>query len=380
VKNLKGGVAMRVAVAKQDFSKALTLLGKVADRVASRHPSGWVKLTAGGGVLQAEASNREVHLVMRMPADVKVEGAVCVGADDLILAMKSDKNKKGVVELSVEGDMLAVVHGDITQKLSVRPLAEFYVYPSCEYRFSLPADVLKEGINKVMFAIDHDEKYRGNVLNNLFIHGKGEYMNFVGSNGYMLAVYKVDIPFSDKLYIYNEGVEILQKLLKEVGGEIKVCDVRDGVSGEVSYVCFSGKDFNLAVRVVVGYDYPDYESILPLADNWNTLIEVYSKDLEKALNNFKKFDAVVFELTESSEGFRVYGEYDGYIIEAWVKGRVVGKDLKIGFKPKQLLEYLKGVDRYIHIKLLSEKEPVAFHLINDERYAFVVMPVLLRNS
>jgi DNA polymerase III sliding clamp (beta) subunit (PCNA family) len=303
-----------------------------------------------------------------------------------VYAVKSDKSKKGVVELNVEGEVLVVKQGGDTQELSIRPLAKFYIYPSCEYGFSLPAKVLREGVSKVMFAIANNEKSWTNVLNNLFIHGKGGYMNFVGCNGYMLAVYRVDIPLSDKVYIHRKGVELLHKLLKEADGEIKVGYVRDGVDGRVNYVCLSGEDFNLAVRVLANYDnpitgYPDYESILPLGNNWNTLIEVYSKDLEKALNNFKKFDAVVFELTENSEGFRVYGEYDGYIIEAWVKGRVVGKDLKIGFKPKQLLEYLKGVDdRYIHIKLLSETEPTTFHIINNDNYTFIVMPVLLRNS
>ncbi len=371
---------MRVAVVKQDFSKALTLLGKVADKVASKHPRGWFKLTTDGDALRIEATSEAVHLVMRVPADVEVDGAVCVSADDLLRTINSDKSKRGVVKLNVEGDKLVVMFGDVIQRLTIRPLAEFYLYPKSEYKFSIPAEVLKEGVNKVMFAIDHDEKFKGNVLNNLFIHGKGEYMNFVGSNGYMLAVYKVDMPFSDKIYIYNEAVEILQKVLKEAEGEVKIGEVKDGVDGKVGYVCLSGTNFDLAVRVFAEYDYPDYEGILSLGNNWTTMIEVYSKELEKALNNFKKFDTVVFELTENNEEFKIVGTYDGNEIEVWVRGRVVGKDLKIGFRPKQLLEYLKNVDGYIHIKLLSEKEPATFHILNNDSYVFVVMPVLLRTT
>ena len=240
--------------------------------------------------------------------------------------------------------------------------------------------MLADAVNKVAFAIGKDEKFRGDILNNLLIHGKGDYTNFVCSNGYMLAVYKMDMPFSEKVYIYNEAVETLQKLLKDATGDIKIGDIRDGVDGKVGFVCLSGTNFNLAVRVFAEYDYPDYERISSLGNNWFTMVEVYSKDLEKALNNFKKFDVVVFELTEGGDGFKVSGTYEGNEVEAWVKGRVVGQDLKVVFKPKQLLEYLKGVDRYINIKLLSEKEPATFHVANNDSYVYVVIPVLLRTS
>jgi DNA polymerase III sliding clamp (beta) subunit (PCNA family) len=371
---------MRIVVEKQDLSKALTLLSKVADKVAKNHPRGWFKLTTQGDGLWVEATNETMHLMVRVQADVRDEGAVCVSADDLLLAVKSDKNKRGIVELSVEGDKLAVLSGSVIQKLGIKPLTIFYSYPNCEYRFSIPADAMVEAINKVAFAVGKDEKFRSNILNNLFIHGKGEYINFVGSDGYILAVYRVYIPLSEKVYIYNEAVEILQKILKEAEGEIRIGDVRDGVDGRVGFVCLSGDNFSLAVCVFAEYDYPDYEKILSLGDNWTTMVEVYSKDLEKALNNVKKFDFVVFELTEGKQEFKVFGTYEGNETEAWVKGRVVGKDLKIGFKPKQLLEYLKSVDGYIHINLLGENEPATFRIINNDNYAYVVMPVLLRNS
>jgi len=371
---------MKVAVDKQSISKALAVLSKVADKVARNHPRGWFKLSTDGEVLWIEALNEVMHLVMRVPADVRGDGAVCVSADDLLRAINSNKSKRGFVELSVEEDKLLVSHAGIIQKLSVKPLDEFYAYPTCEYKYSIPAEVLRDGINKVAFAIERDKNFRCNVLNNLLIHGKGEYMNFVGSNGYMLAVYRVDIPLSDKIYIYNEAVDVLQKLLKEATGEVKIGDIKDGVSKKPFFVCLSGNNFKLAVQVFAEYDYPDYESILPLGDNWNTMVEVYSKDLEKALANFKKLDAVVFELTEGSEGFKISGTYDGYETEAWVKGRVVGKDLKIGFRPKQLLDYLKGVDAYIHINILSEKEPVKFRIVNNDDYVYIVMPVLLKTS
>ena len=116
---------MRVAVEKQDFSKVLTLLSKVANKVTKNYPSGWFKITTDGGALRVEASSDAVHLIVDVPADVKGDGAVCVSADDLLLAVKNEKSKRGAVELSVEGEKLVVISGGIVQKLSIKPVADF---------------------------------------------------------------------------------------------------------------------------------------------------------------------------------------------------------------------------------------------------------------
>jgi len=360
---------MRVVVVKQDLSKAVSLLYKITDKRAIYKPVAWFKLKATDCFV-VEAKNDEMHLRMNIPADVWEEGEVCVQAGVFLKIVQSSKSK--ILELRTEGDKLVIDGNDVIDEISIKPVEDFPEFPKCDYRYSLPVNKLEESVEKVGFAVGDDKSCRANPLNHLLIHGRGEYLNIVGCDGYRLAVFKVDIPFSETIYIYNQALKVLPNLLKTAKGDVKigVCEDRE------KFVCLAGKNFELAVRVDVGYDYPDYESAIP--SGCNTLIELYAGDLRRVLESFVWEPKVIFELTESSEGFRVKSkDHFNNEIEAWVRGRVVGKDLTVAFKPKHLLDFLKDINHYIQIELTDEESPAVF--VANKNYLYVVMPVLLNS-
>jgi DNA polymerase III sliding clamp (beta) subunit (PCNA family) len=360
---------MRVILDGQALRKVLPVLGKVVAKAKADIPSNWLRLSARDSRLVVQAINEDAYLTVWVPAEVEVDGEVCVDAGVFLKVVRSLKSK--TIRLWVDGEWLVFEGEGITQKLRVKPVSDFPEFPRGVYQYSLPASVLKEGIEKVGYAVNRDKSFRGNVLNNLLLDGKGEYLNIVGSNGYMLSVFRVNVPFNQKIYIYYTVLEALHDLLK-VGGEVKLGVVEKDFA---KFVCLSGNNFELMVRVYAEYDYPDYEAVIP--SGCNTLIELHAEDLSRVLNNFSKFQNVVFELTENSEGFKVKA-YTGNPeeIEVWVRGRVWGKDLTIAFKTKQLLPFLKSINHYIQIELTDEKSPAVF--VANKNYLFVVMPVLLK--
>jgi len=359
---------MRVKLSKQALNKALGVLGKVVEKTNADSPSTWFKFTAECGSLVIQAMGSGVYLTLWVSADVEVEGEVCVEAGVFMKVVRAFKSK--VIELQTDEDKLMIVGEGIVQKLSVKPVKAFPVFPDCVHQCSLPALVLRDGIGKVGFAVGRNRDFTGDVLNNLYIDGKGDYMNIVGSDGYRLAVFRVNLPFNQKIYINYKALDILYELLK-VGGEVKI-----GVVEDINkFVCLSGDNFKLAVQVFAEYDYPDYESVIP--SGCNTLIEVYAEDLNEALNSFANHGVVVFELTENSEGFKVRSmKNEG--LEAWVRGRVVGSDLTIAFKPQQLIQFLKGINHYIQIEFIDAQNPAVF--VANKNYLFAVMPVLLEKE
>jgi DNA polymerase III sliding clamp (beta) subunit (PCNA family) len=449
---------MRAVLEKKSLGKALAVLNKVVEKTNADIPSTWFKLTAVQDSLVIQAMGSGVCLSVWVPADVEVDGEVCVEAGVFIKVVRTFKSK--VIELWTDEDRFMITGEGMVQKLRVKPVKAFPVFPDCVYQYSLPASVLGDGIGKVGFAVGRNRNFTEDVLNNLYIDGKGKYLNIVGSDGYRLAVFKVNIPFNQKIYINYKALDILYELLK-VGGEVRIGVVeefpsvwtnihtyrpfkatRRGLRASISpgstlsphnlserlanalrayffggflsfptwdknkystphgvvkgkkldvclykitksdtgfkdikkFVCLSGDNFELAVQVFAEYDYPDYERVIP--SGCYTLIEVYAEDLNKALNSFANYGVVVLELTESREGFKVrtMKNCGGEDLEAWVHGRVVGKDLTIAFKPKQLIQFLKGINHYIQIEFIDEQSPAVF--VADKNYLFVVMPVL----
>ncbi len=353
---------MKVLASRQDLSRATKLLSKIIVKHFRQHPYGWFKLSTAGDLI-IEAVSEKMHIKLRVPAMVREEGEVCVEADEFAKAVRSSKSLNW--SMSVEDNKL-VVYADYTSRaFDVKPVEEFPKFPECDYQYSLPVEVLREGLSKVGFAVDKTNKYKELLLNYVLIDGKGDYLNFVGCDGYRLAIFKVDIPFSEKLYIYRDAVDILLQRLKYTYGNVEI-----GVSGSKHLCLKELKSFEVAVQMNTEYEYVDYESVR--ASYWNTVVKVYSKDLSEVLSKFAKSDTVIFELTKSEEGFRVNGE--------WVYGRVVGEDLTIAFRPKHILEFLKEIEGYIQIGMNCEREPAVFLTIPKQDYEYVLMPVLLNND
>ncbi len=353
---------MRVLASRQELSRATRLLSKIIVKHARLNPHGWFKLSTAGDLI-VEAVSETMHIKLRVPAMVREEGEVCVEADEFAKAVRSSKSLNWFI--SVENNKLIVGADNTERVFDVMPVEKFPKFPECNYQFSLPVEILREGLEKVGFAVDKTDRYKELSLDHVFIDGKGDYLNFVGCDGYRLAVFKVDIPFSEKLYIYRDAVDILLQRLKYTYGNVEI-----GVSGSKHLCLKELKSFEIAVHMGDEYGYPDYKSVIP--KSCTTLVKVYSKDLSEVLSKFAKSDKVVFELTENEEGFKVNGE--------WVHGKVVGKDLIIAFRPTQILEFLRNIDGHIHIEMNSGKEPAMFVEMPKTDYQYVLMPVLLNND
>ncbi len=361
---------MKVDVPRIVLSRATRLLSKIVNKHAVNHPHGWFKLSTAGGLI-VEAVSDNMHIRLRVPAAVYEEGEVCVEADEFAKAVRSSKSLNWF--MTVECDKL-VVYADNTRVFDVKPVKKFPEFSKRVCQYSLPVDVFRKGLEKVGFAVSRKES-NFNELNYLYIDGKGSYLNFVGSDGHKLAVFRAEVPFNEKIHIHHKAVDILSEWLRlqYAYGTIEI-----GLDRDTGYVYTTEiKTFEAVMRIEPWFDYPDYEAVL----NWgcNTLVEVYSKELSRVLEKFSKSPFVVFELTENRKWFRVKGknEADEEMVE-WVRGRVVGRELTIAFKPQDLLDFLTRIDQYIHIELVSAEEPAVCVVIPKRDYQYAVMPVLIK--
>jgi DNA polymerase-3 subunit beta len=361
---------MRITASRLELSRATRLLSKIIVKHARLHPYGWFKLSTAGGLI-VEAVSDEVHVKLWVSATAHEEGEVCVEADAFTKAVRSSKSLNWTI--SLEDDKL-VVCADYTKRFfDVKPVEEFPKFPKRISQYSLPVNVLREGLEKVGFAVSRTD-YRFSELRYLFIDGRGSYINFVGSDGRRLAVFRAEVPFDEKIYVHHKVVDVLSEWLRlqNAYGTVEI-----GLDKQAGYVYMTEiKTFEAVMRMEPWFNYPDYEQVLNYG--CNTLVEVYARDLSVVLEKYAKSPFVVFELTQSEEGFRVKAKNDaGEEIVEWVRGRVVGEDLTIAFKPQELLDFVSRIDRYIHIELSGAEEPAVISVIPKRDYQYAVMPVLM---
>jgi DNA polymerase III sliding clamp (beta) subunit (PCNA family) len=365
---------MRVSVPKQDFQKALALLTKATDK-KSRLSFKWAKLKAEFNKhLELQGTNGEVYLTLKAPVEVEAEGEVCVEADALLKAVKSIKNSERI-NLYIDEDKLVINAQGIIQKLLLKPVEDFPEFPNPQFQASLPAFVLLQGIEKTGFATSKERDRLNYTLEHLYIDGRGDHLRIVGSDGHRLAVLKFDkYPLDLKAKLYFKSLKLLKDLLKNAG------QVKLGAGDGFTYL--SNELWTIAVRNFSEYDYPDYDAVVPPTETYDVVVKVLAKDLDKALDNFVRFNKITFEFINRN-GFKIRAQdEEAGEVETWIKEKVYGdKQFSIDFVPKQLKEFTKAIEgqTYIEARFKNDNDFPALFRVNDN-YFYLVMPLIRKKS
>lgn len=364
---------MRVAVPKKEFSRALALLSKATDK-KSRLSFQWAKLKAEYDKhLTLQGTNGEVYLTLLTPIEVEAEGEVCVEANVLLKAVKSIKNNW--FELYTEDDKLVIKAGDITQKLSLRPVEDFPEFPEPKFQASLPDFVLLQGIEKTGFATSKEKDRPRYTLEHLYIDGRGDHLRIVGSDGHRLAVLRFDkYPLDLKAKLYFKSLKLLKELLKNAG------QVKLGIGDGFTYL--SNELWTIAVRDFSEYDYPDYDAVVPPVETYDVVVDVLVEDLDSVLNNFVRFRKITLEFMDR-DGFKIKTQDEELgEVEVWVKADVYGdKQFSIDFDPRQLKEFIEAVEKeqYIVARFKDDDYIPALFEVGDN-YFYLLMPLIRKKN
>jgi len=360
---------MRVALPTKDFQKALTLLSKAVEK-KSRLSFQWVNLTAKFDQhLLLHGTNGEVYLTLSVPVEVEEEGEVCVEANALLKIVKSIKNQ--TLRVYTQDDKLVIEAGNITQKLALKPVEDFPEFPEPKFQASLPDFVLLKGIEKTGFATSKEKDRMRYTLEHLYIDGRGDHLRIVGSDGHRLAVLKFDnYPLNLKAKLYFKSLKLLKELLKNAG--------QVQIGGGEGFTYLSNELWTIAIRDFSEHDYPDYDAVFPPIETYDVVVEVFSSDLDNALDNFKNFNKITFEFAER-DGFNIKAQdEEGNEVQVWVKADVYGdKQFSIDFDPRQIKEFTEATEeeRYIEARFKDDDNTPALFKVNDN-YFYLVMPIV----
>jgi DNA polymerase-3 subunit beta len=361
---------MKIAVPKQDFQKALALLGKAVDKKSVLDAFRVVKLKAEFDKhLLLQGANGEVYLTLLAPVEVEEEGEICVEANALLKAVKSVKSKERI-KLYTEEDKLVIEAGNITQKLTLKPVNEFPEFPEPKFQTSLPAFVLLRGIEKAAFAVAKEKDRLRYTLEHLYIDGRGDHVRIVGSDGYRLAVLRFnDYQFDLKAKLYFKSLKLVKELLKNAG--------QVQIGAEENFTHLSNGLWTISIRNFSEYDYPDYDAVVPPKETYDIVVEVLAEDLDKALENFTRFSKITIEFTNNQDAFTIKAQDENENqVETWIKADIYGiKQFAIEFDPKQLKEFTEVAgEGYIEARFKDDDNMPALFRVN-ENYFYLVMPV-----
>ncbi|MFW2850653.1 DNA polymerase III subunit beta [Sphingomonas sp. TX0543] len=329
------------------------------------------------GALRLMATDLDLQINESVPAAVDQPGATTVSAHTLFdIARKLPEGAQ--VSLSAADGRMAIVAGRARFSLGTLPRDDFPVIAEGELptQFEMPAEALKQIIDKTRFAISTEEtRY---YLNGIFLHvadeGAQPVLKAAATDGHRLA--RVTIPRPEgaegmpDVIVPRKCVAELRKLLDEVDGSV-------GVSLSGTKIRFDLGQAVLTSKLIDG-TFPDYSRVIPTGND--KILKIDPKSFMEGVDRVstiatEKTRAVKVGLDRDKVTLSVTSPENGTAAEE-VPGEYVSAPFEIGFNSRYLLDILGQIDGdVVEVHLADAAAPTLIRENDKSPSLYVLMPM-----
>jgi DNA polymerase-3 subunit beta len=329
------------------------------------------------GALRLMATDLDLQINESIAAAVDQAGATTVSAHTLFdIARKLPEGSQ--VQLSAADGRMTIVAGRARFSLGTLPRDDFPVIAEGELptRFELPAETLKQVIDKTRFAISTEEtRY---YLNGIFFHvaddGSVPVLKAAATDGHRLA--RVTMPRPDgaegmpDVIVPRKCVAELRKLLDEVDGSV-------GVSLSSTKIRFDLGQAVLTSKLIDG-TFPDYSRVIPAGND--KILKIDPKSFMQGVDRVstiatEKTRAVKMALDRDKITLSVTSPENGTAAEE-VPGEYVALPFEIGFNSRYLMDILGQIDGdTVEVHLADAAAPTLIRENDKAQALYVLMPM-----
>ncbi|MEA4925249.1 MAG: DNA polymerase III subunit beta [Syntrophomonadaceae bacterium] len=379
---------MKFRIEKREISTLTTLVHRAASNKSTIPVlSGLLINVSHDKGLTMTATDMEIGIKASSPnIDIIEEGSVLVNAAYFSDFIKLLPENIIDFELNRETSKINISYGRSSSKINLYQESDYPELPigKMEHKFSIPQDVLKEGLKKTSFAaaLNHFRQVFTGVLFDLFDDGT---LKVIASDTHRLAYYTYNLPQKEiepiKFVIPVRTVNELLRFLDDSPELINVALSENNV-------IFYKENLILLSRLIEG-QYPNYENVIPAA--FNTSINIKTDILAASLGRAKimptddKFQIphVQFSIMENEALLNSYSESMGEISEIIDEIEIEGeKDIKIAFNTNYFLDAVKVFEaecEKVIIKLAGSLSPALIKNPEKENYLYILVPMRTNN-
>ncbi|MEO5866143.1 MAG: DNA polymerase III subunit beta [Sphingomonas sp.] len=329
------------------------------------------------GALKLMATDLDLQINESVAAAVDQPGATTVSAHTLFdIARKLPEGSQ--VSLAAADGKMTIMAGRAKFQLGTLPRDDFPVIAEGELpvSFELPADTLKQIIDKTRFAISTEEtRY---YLNGIFLHvaddGATPVLKAAATDGHRLA--RVTMPRPDgaegmpDVIIPRKCVAELRKLLDEIDGSV-------GVSLSPTKIRFDLGQALLTSKLIDG-TFPDYSRVIPTGND--KILKIDPRSFEEGVDRVstiatEKTRAVKMGLDRDKITLSVTSPENGTAAEE-VPGEYAAQGFEIGFNSRYLLDILGQMEGdTIEVHLADAAAPTLIRENDKSSALYVLMPM-----
>jgi DNA polymerase-3 subunit beta len=371
----------KVTIQKTSFAENLAIVGRAVSTHAQLPVLSNILLSKDEGQLRLSATDLTIGVTVWM--DANMDG-------DLGLTLPA-KTLTDVVNSLVEPEVVFSVNGKPEAALKcgaykgvVKGIeaSEFPTIPEFDVSsgISLDAITLKEMILNVAFAASVDDSRP--VLTGVLINMEGKSLSMVGTDGFRLAICKVDLPvtFAKKQMIVPAST--LKEVVRIIGAT-KASKITLSLPLTGSQVVFRCENVQIVSQLIDG-KYPDYQAILPKGYKTRTVIA--TADLLKACKQASIIaregsNVVRFHLQpgpNQTGKVKLLAESDETgASEIELDATIEGQELEIAFNVKFMQDGLEAISmKRVVVETNTHNTPATIRPAEEQdAYLYVLMPM-----
>jgi len=372
------GKEMKATIERATLLKGLSHVQSVVERRNTIPILSNVLIEATGeGSLRLMATDLDLQINETVPAAIDQAGATTVSAHTLFdIARKLPEGAQ--VELSAAEGRMSIVAGRARFSLATLPRDDFPVIAEGELptSFELPAETLKQIIDKTRFAISTEEtRY---YLNGIFLHvsdeGSQPVLKAAATDGHRLARVTVARPDGAEgmpdVIVPRKCVGELRKLLDEIDGSV-------GVSLSATKIRFDLGQALLTSKLIDG-TFPDYSRVIPTGND--KILKIDPRSFEEGVDRVstiatEKTRAVKMGLDRDKIVLSVTSPENGTAAEE-VPGDYTALPFEIGFNSRYLLDILGQIEGdQVEVHLADAAAPTLIRENDKAAALYVLMPM-----
>jgi DNA polymerase III subunit beta len=370
---------MQVTLERAALLKALGHVHRVVERRTTIPILSNILFSAEGSSVLLKATDLDLEVTDRLPADVTQPGGTTLPAHILYeIVRKLPDGAQVSLDVTGETSQLLLRSGRSRFHLQALPESDFPDLAAGDFshRFSLSAADLKKLIEKTQFAISNEEtRY---YLNGIYLHtaetdGK-TMLRAVATDGHRLA--RIEIP-APQGAAGMPGVIVPRKAVAEVQKLIEGLDADVTIEISPTKARFSFGDVVLITKLIDG-TFPDYGRVIPAGND--KLLTVDREPFAAAVDRVSTISsergrAVKLSMGEGKLTLSVTNPDSGSAIEE-LEVDYDAAPLEIGFNARYLLDITNQLDG--DTALFKLADPGSPTLVLDHEGAtalYVLMPM-----
>jgi DNA polymerase-3 subunit beta len=368
---------MKATIERATLLKSLSHVQSVVERRNTIPILSNVLIEASAeGSLKLMATDLDLQIVDSVEAQVETPGATTIPAHTLFDIVRKLPEGSQVSLSAADGKML-IVAGRARFNLATLPRDDFPVIAEGDLptKFELPAETLKQIIDKTRFAISTEEtRY---YLNGIFFHVSDEaqpVLKAAATDGHRLARVTVARPEGaagmPDVIVPRKCVAELRKLLDEVDGTV-------GVSLSASKIRFDLGTAILTSKLIDG-TFPDYSRVIPTGND--KLLKLDPKSFMQGVDRVatiasEKTRAVKMTLEKDKVTLSVTSPENGTAAEE-VSGDYGADGFDIGFNARYLMDILGQIEGdSVEVHLADAAAPTLIRENDKASALYVLMPM-----